>query len=775
MRSAPLVVLASLLALAGCSTQQVVDQTPPSAPKPLLIDEYAALDDRQSAPSLSDETIKKRMDLARAHYLKALKLIEKNDQKTAAKHFEASISILNDLITHPEIEELADYSRLSQSVIRDYESKITSIDALDSNSSFFVLREKMFQEIDLLPVSWRPATASTTKATAKISDTLRIALPDNEAVQKTLDFFTIGKGRKSMATWLARSGRFFPMYERILAEEGAPDELKYLSMIESGLNPTVTSKAKAVGLWQFISSTGRAYGMHSDWYVDERRDPEKATRAAARYLMDLYEEMGDWHLALGSYNCGPGRMRRALRKSDSVDYWEARNYLPQETRLYVPLYVAAAKIARDPAAYGFTDIVLEKPDEYESTEVRGSYSLTTLSAAAGCSVDELRRLNPELLQDRIPPDELGYQLRVPTGTSTRMMIALDTMTSAIEPEVSMIKHTVKSGESLTRIAANYGVSVDEIMKANGMTSANRLLKGKKLTIPVRNGSASDDGNDVAANKESSSTSKSSKGSTEELASINDVPASATRSVLKSVPSTTTKDAPKETATRSTGKTEKHVDLTASIALNDAPTAERKASQGTMKEILKESAAAPAEPVVATEPVDAGPVFAAVDAPQTGEKTIAAAAERTAPVAATPKKATAITHKVKRGETLTGIAQKYGVTIAKVKSWNSRGITEKDDVLLGATLKIYPATESSSKNDATVATTTPRTTEKKSAKTNGGATSTESITQVSRYKVRRGETLTEIAVRFNVTLRELQKTNPQIDPNSLQAGQVIRIR
>lgn len=758
--------LTGMLLLAGCS-QTKVAPIPRPAPKPILIDEYSVLDDKSSAPSISDAKLQKQLEVARAHYLKALKLVEKNDQQGAAKHFEASVAILNGLMTHPDIDALPEYSKLSQSVIRDYEDKITSIESLDSTSSFFVLRDKMFQEIELLPVTWSRPTSAVAETGPEKPDTLQIGLNDNEAVDQTIAFFTSEKGRKFFSKWLARSGRFFAMYERILEEEGAPEELKYLSMIESGLNPTVTSKAQAVGLWQFISSTGKEYGMQVDWYRDERRDPEKATRAAARYLTDLYEMMGDWHLALASYNCGPGRMRRAIRQADTADYWIARQFLPRETRQYVPLYIAAAKIARDPAAYGFTDIVYEQPDNYETVPVTGAYEFKTLADAVGISVETLRDLNPELLRDKIPPGESNYRLRVPSGYSSTLAAVLDTLPAPEEASISWVRHKVKKGETVTRIAAQYGVSVSELLEANGMNSKSRLVRGKVLKVPVpsSSGSKKQDGIQQA---DASAT----------IAEAN--PQGQDKSVEATAPAATQ---PKQTQTPAAATASRHTGsvtppaapaaatttvataVAATVATNesnvltllaDAPTAERKSTHGEPAAINQPVAGAGQ----ATQTREAAPTtrVAAHSAEPKAKK------EETAAKKKEEKKASVVVHKVKRGETLSGIATRYGVSMNDLKEWNPKGITRKNEVLSGASLRVY-------QNGAA-----PAAAKKTSAKTSAKTKKTEKKSaRPKRYKVRRGESLNSIADKFGVKVSDLRKNNPRLKKGTLKAGQVINLR
>lgn len=719
----------------GCSTQQAIKPTG-TTPKPLLVDEYAVLDDAATAPALNDLAIQKRMDAARAHYLHALKQAEIGRQKEAAKHFEASIAILNEMMTHPEINALPEYTRLSRSVIRDYEGKITSIDDLDSNSSFFVLREKMFQEIELLPVSFQPAT--TTEEVLADIDTLVIGLPDNEAVQQTIDYFTIGRGRKYMALWLERSGRYFPLYERILAEEGAPDELKYLSMIESGLNARATSHAAAVGLWQFIGSTGRAYGMHADWYRDERRDPEKATRAAARYLLDLYDQMGDWHLALGSYNCGPGRMRRALRSADTADYWEARKHLPKETARYVPLYVAAAKIARDPAAYGFTDIKLQDPFIYDVVPVYAPYQLTTIAEVAGCSVEDLRDLNPELLQSQVPPGEAMYDLRVPSGLGSYVARVLDTLTVDGSSEMSWINHKVQSGETVTKIANRYGVSVSAVLSANDMTASSTLYRGSSLKIPVQGKSDPITAEDIAEAKRRAAAEKAEE---ERL-----VAEARARETGKETSETTEVAASSGQTPPAAGKTtEKSADIEELIA--EVPTAERKRDQPA--DLPKP---VPVDPEPSVESSEA--VFVSVDQATMEEEEVVESAVNEGAGKEEVVAEAAVAQK--NGSHRPGSAAPPARD--EVAETGNREKTVEEPIVAAA--PIASASDSP--------TTGPRASV-------GELADAESLAQIRRYKVRRGETLNDIAEKFNVSVRELQESNPRLGPNGLLPGQVIRIR
>jgi membrane-bound lytic murein transglycosylase D len=207
-------------------------------------------------------------------------------------------------------------------------------------------------------------------------------------------------GRKQFTIWLARSERYIPMMRKVLKSHGLPTDLVYLAMIESGFNPRAYSRSRASGPWQFISGTGRKYGLKMNYWVDERRDPEKSTVAAARYLKDLYDQFDSWHLATAAYNCGEGKMARAIKRYKTEDFWKLsrHRYLKKETRLYVPQIIAAAIIAKEPEKYGFNNIQYQDPLDYEGQAVPGGVTLKNIAKASGCSEQILRELNPELRQ-----------------------------------------------------------------------------------------------------------------------------------------------------------------------------------------------------------------------------------------------------------------------------------------------------------------------------------------------------------------------------------------
>lgn len=289
-----------------------------------------------------------------------------------------------------------------------------------------------------------------------------------------------------MARWLERSAVYFPMMREIFQEEGVPLELIHLSMIESGLVPVATSRARAVGLWQFIQSTGAMYGLEVNWWIDERRDPIKATRAAARHLRDLYEFWNDWHLALANYNVSTRRMRQSIQLAGGVrDYWAIYPYLPRETRGYVPTYIAATLIALNPQDFGFDPKLDAEPYQFEVVPIQGSVDLNVLARAAGITTQELRNLNPELLRWATPPGREPYPLKIPVGTRAQFMENYRQIPTSERREV--VIHTVSRGETLGGIANRYSVRVNDIFAANERLSTT-IHPGQEIVIPVPQGS-----------------------------------------------------------------------------------------------------------------------------------------------------------------------------------------------------------------------------------------------------------------------------------------------
>jgi membrane-bound lytic murein transglycosylase D len=290
--------------------------------------------------------------------------------------------------------------------------------------------------------------------------------------------------RDKFVTWLARSGRYIPFMRNLLKEQGLPEDLVYIALIESGFDPYAYSRSKAVGPWQFIYRTGKRYGLKVNWWVDERRDPEKSTIAAAKYLKDLYEMFACWYLAAAGYNAGEYRIIKAMKRFRTEDFWTLtkHRYLRRETKNYVPLMIAAAVVAKDPEKYGFTGIEYQEPLRYEKVKVPNLTDLSHIAKACEISIEEIKDLNPELRRGVTPPNEPEYEIKVPFAK-------IDLFTRNFEAMQPLEKfqfrtHIVKKGETLRGIAKFYRVDLDPLLEINYLNKTSLLSKGMDLLIPI---------------------------------------------------------------------------------------------------------------------------------------------------------------------------------------------------------------------------------------------------------------------------------------------------
>lgn len=410
----------------------------------------------------------------------------------------ASQALLDD---YPEIRSDRRFVELSRAVITEYRNFYgISESANEAQGEIFAIQEELFADDDayLNEDFDFPKDVMLTKTD--------VPLIQNRYVTNSLVYYTL-KRPEVMEKWLQRSEVYMPMIQKILKEEKVPSELAYLAFIESGLNPTARSWAAAAGMWQFIAATGRVYGLEVNWWIDERRDPEKATRAAARHLKDLYEIWGDWHLAMANYNISPRGLNRAINRAGGVkDYWEAYPYLPRETRGYVPGFIATTMIGLNPEEFGFQRKYEGEPYSYDVTEVEGLMPLDALAKASGITTDDLKAYNPELLRWATPPGD-KYPLKIPTGIKEDFLIAYKDIPKDNRAQ-DMSVHTVRRGESIGLIAQKYGTTVRGIYASNDDLS-NVIYPGQKLIIPLPAGSAGK----ISANRPTNITNTSRSRST----------------------------------------------------------------------------------------------------------------------------------------------------------------------------------------------------------------------------------------------------------------------
>ncbi len=305
----------------------------------------------------------------------------------------------------------------------------------------------------------------------------------NSKVEQFIHYFQT-TGRNRFSNWLARSEKYIPFMTNVLKENGLPEDLVYMALIESGFNPYAYSRSKASGPWQFIYLTGKKYGLKVNWWVDERRDPEKSTIAAAKYLKDLYDLFECWYLAAAGYNAGEKKIATAMKRYRTEDFWELTKYryLKQETKDYVPQMIAAALIAKDPEKYGFTDIEYEEPLRYEKVNVPPATDLNLIAKACEISIEELKELNPELLRWCTPPDDPAYEIKIPLGKK-ELFLKNFPLLSPNERRGFRV-HIVKKGETLQGIARRYRVDTTPILELNRLGKGSRLVSGMNILIPL---------------------------------------------------------------------------------------------------------------------------------------------------------------------------------------------------------------------------------------------------------------------------------------------------
>ncbi|HUP65335.1 MAG TPA: transglycosylase SLT domain-containing protein [Thermoanaerobaculia bacterium] len=315
---------------------------------------------------------------------------------------------------------------------------------------------------------------------ADAAATASIELPSHPSITGAVDYFS-GTLKPKIQASLVRSSSYKANIDRILAEEGVPRALSWLPVIESAFIPTLTSRAGAHGLWQFMPATAREYGLRVDWWIDERADPDKSTRAAAHYLRDLHRMFGDWSLALAAYNCGPGRLRKTLAREQVTTFWELheRAALPKETRGYVPTFWATLQIVSDPAAHGF-DLAEPKPQPRSLVEVEGPVTLDHIAAVAGIEPAILTELNPELHRGLVPPGV--HKVRVPEPAAPLIAEAGGRLRHD-DPALPVTRFVTRSGDSVTALAKLLQVDPDDILGINGLRSA-ALPAGREVLLPV---------------------------------------------------------------------------------------------------------------------------------------------------------------------------------------------------------------------------------------------------------------------------------------------------
>jgi membrane-bound lytic murein transglycosylase D len=436
------------------------------------------------APEPPTDPIADLIALSTAHFASGQRELQEGHLEMARTEFDAALEVLLEsplgARTEPRVRE--HFDRLVER-ISAYE--VTALAQGDGFTEKKGDEPATLDELLALSTFEQPATVETTQTVAEdLQETVHdIEIPLNKKVLSYVQLFT-GRLKGYLEDGLSRGARYLPMIQDVFRAEGLPLDLAYVPLIESAFKPNAVSRAKAKGIWQFMQGTGLENGLTHDWYIDERSDPEKATYAAAKYLKTLHKMFdGDWHLALASYNGGPGRVQRAMKRSGRKDFWSltaTTRYLPRETRDYVPLILAAMIVARNPAQYGMNIEPLSSPD-YEVVMLPSAVDLRRIAEWAATPVQAIQELNPELRRWTTPLRATDYELKVPAGTSDLVRAAL--LETSPEELAPLNRHTVKKGETLLTIARKLKVSRADLAEANYLKATAKLQTGQQLIIP----------------------------------------------------------------------------------------------------------------------------------------------------------------------------------------------------------------------------------------------------------------------------------------------------
>ncbi|MBT8401920.1 MAG: LysM peptidoglycan-binding domain-containing protein [Rhodothermia bacterium] len=700
---------APISATAQSSDADIERKVPQRASQAGDVDDALADDSLIDVEYLSNEEILRLMSGIYRSQAEILAAHAREDSVAVERMLDEAVEDLLRLSRGAGVDTLDRYRELFRSVVSEYEAVYGAVDSLSpALGGIFGFRARMFASMNELS---EPLLEDVDAMPELGPISTEVPMTMNRLVESSV-LYLLREPDRHIHGWLSRADTYLPMIEEIFAEEGVPDELKYLAMIESGLNPRARSWARAVGMWQFISATGRHYGLEVDNWVDERMDPEKSTRAAARHLKDLYKMFGDWHLALAGYNYSPGKLRRHLRRVErglnrKATFWDVYRYIPRETRNYVPMFIATSLMVSQPEAFGLQKGEPGPSYEYHHVPVYGMLSLTRIAEMAGTDRTTIRALNPELRRSTLPPSRTPYWVRIPMGTYEAFAEAYRELPESYRRPLD--EHVVKQGETLSVIASKYGVSWRQLMNSNGLKSS-RIRVGQRLAVPLRDYGMPDEGEDLMA--AGGLTVRYGVRMVRPIAgpAMTDIPSTAAKLVQRSEASKNV-NAPSRKADNADEDRPGTTRIVYTVRRGD-----------TLGEIAEKYGVTASQlrrwNSIRGSRINVGQKLKLfVDA----------------------KESTSSTYTVQRGDNLASIAAKHGLTVASLREWNGiRGSV------------IHPGQKLVVSKEAA-----------------------EAAGKTVSYKVRRGDTLGKIARRHGVTVSQLRRWN-NLSGTKIVVGQRLKI-
>ena len=716
MRNREIYVVALIIGffLGGCSGSVIKPRVvnPPPREQPARTGSVESATDLKRSEEVVPRDEFEEVEL---YYALAVSANQEGRWLEAQDHFEEALELLAnlDIEEGDSLRELK-FERLLNEIAEDYKITLLGLGVLTEESSisaflqrfegienFKALQEGKIEKIELageeatydMPIEW------------------------NERVENSIIYFQT-VARQACETYLKRSGRYKDLMQRILREKGLPEDLVWLCLVESGFNPKAYSYARASGPWQFIASTGRKYGLRRNWWYDERRDFVKSTYAACDYLTFLYDKFNSWPLALAGYNGGEGRVGRAIKKCKTNDFWKLK--LNRQTWKYVPLYMAATIIGKDPERYGF-DVKYDDPIRFDVVQVNQPVDLKKVAKSLGTSAAVLKALNPELRRGVTPPNYPGYKLRIPAGTKkvfAQKFKGYDAKTSGL-----FVEHKVRKGQTLSHLSHRYGVPISAIMELNALTNRHRLSIGQRLIIPANK--------QVAVKSPSNSGSKKAKkkksGTTTYTVKKGD-----TLGKLASKFGTTTGEIRRLNGLKNPNRIYPGQKLKVSSASSS--------SGGLFKEHLVKRG----ENLSYLSKKYGVSLSAVMSANNLGSKHVLKIGQRLLIPASSD--VTVQTYRVKKGDTLSDLAARFGTSAGEIKKVN--GLTNPHRIRKGQKLKIPTRNGNGGKNKA-----------------NG---------RWVTYVVKKGDSLWRIARAFGVLMEKLVRWNNLASPSKLRVGDHIKV-